>query len=134
VKSRIDEGSLFVCRAGLWHKTFPDPSVAVLYLTPGEGTENSQAKDRAASNASRAKGSSGLRRRASRRTICVQHCAKCRISRSPKARPERMLTPRFAPSRAGSVDSRSDDYSGLTPWERHPGADELLYALDARLR
>src|SRR5258708_6959218 len=45
IKSTVREGSLFVCPQGLWHKTFPRPSVASLYLTPGEGTENSFAKD-----------------------------------------------------------------------------------------
>src|SRR6202158_714408 len=42
VKSKLHEGSLFVCPRGLWHQTVPKPSVAAFYLTPGEGTENSR--------------------------------------------------------------------------------------------
>src|SRR5713101_2863159 len=64
VKSKIGEGSLFVCPQGLWHRTIPHPSVAALYMTPGEGTENSHAKDprgKAAGKRLRAAGRRGPR-------------------------------------------------------------------------
>src|SRR5437867_11560998 len=39
VRSTVAAGSLFVCRRGLWHRVLPRSPIAILFATPGDGTE-----------------------------------------------------------------------------------------------
>jgi len=137
LKSKIGEGSLFVCPQGLWHKTFPEPSVALLYLTPGEGTENSHAKDprgKAAVKRSRAMG-----KREPRLPRLEAHDLRAALREVPHLTITESTTGEEADAAVRTVaklDALSlgvMSYSGQTPWERHPGGDELLYALDGEV-
>ena len=136
-KSKIFEGSLFVCPQGLWHKTFPEPSVAILYLTPGEGTENSDAKDprgKAAGKRSRATG-----KRETRLPRFETHDLRAALREVPHLTITESTTGEEADAAVRHV-ARLDElslgvmsYTGQTPWERHPGGDELLFALDGEV-
>ena len=138
VKSKIGEGSLFVCPQGLWHKTFPEPSVAILYLTPGEGTENSDAKDprgKAAGKRSRAMG-----KREPRIPRLEAHDLRAALREVPHLTITENTTGEEADAAVRTVAQLDHQltlgvmsYSGQTPWERHPGGDELLYALDGEV-
>ena len=138
VKSKIGEGSLFVCPQGLWHKTFPEPSVAILYLTPGEGTENSDAKDprgKAAGKRSRAMG-----KREPRIPRLEAHDLRAALREVPHLTITESTTGEEADAAVRTVAQLDHQltlgvmsYSGQTPWERHPGGDELLYALDGEV-
>src|SRR5205809_656045 len=45
VRSTVRAGSIFICPRGLWHQVLPRSPVSMLFATPGEGTEHSDAKD-----------------------------------------------------------------------------------------
>ena len=137
LKSKIGEGSLFVCPQGLWHKTFPEPSVALLYLTPGEGTENSDAKDprgKAAGKRSRAMG-----KREPRLPRLEAHDLRAALREVPHLTITESTTGEEADAAVRTVAQLDQltlgvmSYSGQTPWERHPDGDELLYALDGEV-
>jgi len=137
VRAKIGEGSLFVCPRGLWHKTFPHPSVAALYLTPGEGTENSHAKDPRGKSAGKRSRLAG--KRASRPPRLEPHDLRAALREVPHLTITESTTGEEADASVRNV-ARLDQltfgvmsYSGLTPWERHPGGDELLYALDGEV-
>src|SRR6266516_663367 len=45
VRSTVRAGSIFVCPQGLWHQVLPRSPLSMLFATPGEGTEHSDAKE-----------------------------------------------------------------------------------------
>ncbi|MGH7950142.1 MAG: cupin domain-containing protein [Candidatus Binataceae bacterium] len=45
VNSVVNAGSVFVCPKGLWHFPRPRPHVSMLFVTPGKGSEISDADD-----------------------------------------------------------------------------------------
>ncbi len=132
VRSKVREGSLFVCPQGLWHQTIPQPAIAALYLTPGEGTENSR-KDPRREGKFRAKGG---RKRAPRLEV---HDLRAALREVPHLNITASTTGEEADAAVRTVAKLDNlslgvmSYSGLTPWERHPDGDELLYALDGEV-
>src|SRR3989442_4599084 len=44
-RSRVRAGSIFICPRGLWHQLLPRSPLSMLFATPGEGTEHSDAKE-----------------------------------------------------------------------------------------
>jgi PhnB protein len=132
VRSKVREGSLFVCPRGLWHKTIPQPTVAAFYLTPGEGTEGSR-KDPRIEGKFRAKGG---RKRAPRLEV---HDLRAALREAPHLNITERTTGEEADAAVRNVAKLDQltlgvmSYSGLTPWERHPDGDELLYALDGEV-
>ena len=138
VKSTVREGSLFVCPQGLWHKTFPRPSVASLYLTPGEGTENSHAKDpRGKTIGKRAWTSKKSKREPAPKLEA--HDLRAALREVPHLTITDSTTGEDADAAVRNVAKLDQltlgvmSYTGQTPWERHSGADELLYALEGEL-
>src|SRR5207248_2578782 len=45
VRSTVRAGSIFICPRGLWHRVLPRSPLSMLFATPGEGTEHSDAKE-----------------------------------------------------------------------------------------
>ena len=133
VRSKVREGSLFVCPRGLWHKTIPQPSVAAFYLTPGEGTEGSR-KDPRREGKFRAEG----KRARSRAPHLEVHDLRAALREVPHLNITERTTGEEADAAVRSVAKMDQlslgvmSYSGQTPWERHPDARRV--ALRARRR
>lgn len=134
VRSKVREGSLFVCPRGLWHKTTPQPTVSAFYLTPGEGTEGSR-RDPRREGKFRAKGKRG-RNRAPR---LEAHDLRAALREVPHLNISAETTGEEANASVRTVAKLDNlslgvmSYTGLTPWERHPDGDELLYALEGEV-
>jgi PhnB protein len=134
VRSKLRAGSLFVCPRGLWHKTTPQPAVSAFYLTPGEGTEGSR-EDPRRSGKFRAKGKRGR----SRAPHLEVHDLRAALREVPHLTITADTTGEEADASVRTVAKLDQlslgvmSYTGLTPWERHPGGDELLYALDGEV-
>lgn len=134
VKSTLREGSLFVCPQGLWHQTIPRPSVAAFYLTPGEGTENSRGDPRG-KHKSKPVGKRG-RYRGPRLGV---HDLRAALREVPHLKITASTTGEEADAAVRTVAKLDQltlgvmSYSGQTPWERHQGGDELLYALEGEV-
>src|SRR3989442_8397571 len=45
VRSRGRAGSIFICPRGLWHQVLPRPPLTMLFATPVQGTEDSEAEE-----------------------------------------------------------------------------------------
>jgi PhnB protein len=116
VKSKLREGSLFVCPRGLWHQTIPKPSVSAFYLTPGEGTENSRTDPRGKTAGKRAR-ATGKRGR----------------TQAPRLEVHDLRAAVRHVARLDELTLGVMSYTGQTPWERHPDGDELLFALDGEV-
>src|SRR6266478_5169662 len=56
VRSTVRAGSIFICPRGLWHQVLPRSPLSMLFATPGEGTEHSDAKEPQRTGRSRASG------------------------------------------------------------------------------
>jgi PhnB protein len=137
VKSKLREGSLFVCPRGLWHQTIPKPSVSAFYLTPGEGTENSRTDPRGKTAGKRAR-ATGKRGRTQAPRLEV-HDLRAALREVPHLTITESTTGEEADAAVRHV-ARLDEltlgvmsYTGQTPWERHPDGDELLFALDGEV-
>ena len=139
VQTTVPAGSLFVCPRGLWHRPRPRPTASLLFVTPRHGTETSRAKDPRRSRAGkpsrrtrgRAVGSSG--------GSLIAHD----FREALRGVPELVLTADTTGEEAGaafrglgSLDKAGlyvGRFSGLSPWERHSAADELLHILDGEV-
>ena len=138
VESTIHAGSLFVCPEGLWHRLTPRPFVSAFYLTPRR-TEGSAAKD-PRTKTERAKRGRG--RKGSRGASVAQleeHDLRAAMREVPHLNITADTTGEDANAavrnvaKVGNLTMGVMSYTGLTPWERHPGGDELLLALDGEL-
>ncbi len=136
VKSKLREGSLFVCPRGLWHQTVPKPSVAAFYLTPGEGTENSRVDPRGKAAGKRVRATGKREPRMPRLEV---HDLRAALREVPHLTITESTTGEEADAAVRTVAKLDEltlgvmSYSGQTPWERHPGGDELLFALDGEV-
>jgi quercetin dioxygenase-like cupin family protein len=129
--STVRAGSLFLCPQGLWHRLLPRSPVTLLFATPGEGTEHSEADD--------------PRRDAARddalasRELPATHDVRAALHDLPTLVIDEHTTSEEADAgfRAfADLDGRTLGvmrFSGLTPWERHPGGDELLHVLEGEV-
>lgn len=136
VRSSVRAGSVFVCPKGMWHRQIPRPNVMQLFVTPGEGTEHSAEKD------PRKRGRAS-KRVAPRKTAPKIKLAARAIDAALKKVPELIITDETTGADAdaavaplgsfGEWQLGAMRYTGQTPWERHPDADELLYAIDGEV-
>lgn len=139
-QTTVRAGSLFVCPQGLWHRLIPRPFVDAFYLTPGAGTEASDAED--------------PRRESAATPPARQDAGKLRRPVQPKLTTyDLRAAQRDLPYLAITTSTTGEEadaavrnimafnqltlglmrFSGQTPWERHPGGDELLYCLDGEV-
>jgi quercetin dioxygenase-like cupin family protein len=129
VRSPVRAGSLFICPQGLWHKVVPRSPVAVLFATPGDGTEHSSAEAPERVPDAAAPSDPGA-------AALVAHD----LSAALRGLPELVITASTTGAEAdaavrsitslGVCNLGVMRYSGRTPWERHPDGDELLHVLD----
>ncbi|HYL59211.1 MAG TPA: cupin domain-containing protein [Candidatus Acidoferrales bacterium] len=139
VRSSVRAGSMFVCPQGLWHKLIPRPSVAAIYLTPGETTEASDAKDprpkgerkRPSEARGRSRSTGGPRLQAHDLRAALKEVPHLNITAATTGEEADAAVRQIA--KIGKLTFGVMSYSGLTPWERHPEGDELLYALDGEV-
>jgi quercetin dioxygenase-like cupin family protein len=125
IRSTAPAGSLFICPQGLWHRLEPRSSGAMLFATPGAGTEHSGADD-----------PRGQRRgRRSSAPALLAHDLHAVLRDLPELRITAETTDEEAHAAMRPLTTLGPctlgvvRYSGLHPWERHPGGDELLHAL-----
>src|SRR5438034_4303396 len=129
VRSTVRAGSIFVCPRGLWHQVLPRSPLSMLFATPGEGTEHSDAKE--PRRAGRGRAGAGRRRPA-----LVAHDLRAALSGLPELAIASSTTEEEAAAAVRPIASLDQctlgvmRYSGLTPWERHPDGDELLHPLE----
>ena len=132
VRSTVRAGSLFICPRGLWHQVLPRSPVSLLFATPGEGTEHSDAKEPGRRGRGRAGAGS---RRGARPPTLVAHDLRAAVSGLPELAITASTTAEEAEAAVRTIASLDQcrigvmRFSGLTPWERHPGGDELLHPL-----
>ncbi|MGD0117348.1 MAG: VOC family protein [Candidatus Binatus sp.] len=136
VKATVRAGSLFVCPEGLWHRLTPQPSVSAFYLTP-RNTEGSAAKDPRSKKERAKRGRKGSRSRDA--AMLREHELQAALREVPHLNITEQTTGADAHAAVRNVAMLGNltlgvmSYTGLTPWERHPGGDELLLALDGEL-
>ena len=135
VRSTAGAGSLFICRRGLWHRVLPRSPVSMVFATPGDGTEHSDAVGpRREAGRRRSQG-----RRSGAAPTLVAHDLRAALEDLPELTITSTTTAEEA-SAAVRVIASLDQcmlgvmrYSGLTPWERHPDGDELLHVLEGEV-
>ena len=131
VRSRVRAGSIFICPRGLWHQVLPRSPLSMLFATPGEGTEHSDAKEPRRAGRGRASGP-GAR-------ALVAHDLRAALSGLPELAIASSTTAEEAAAAVRPIASLDlctlgvMRYSGLTPWERHPDGDELLHPLEGEV-
>lgn len=135
VRSTVRKGSVFVCPQGLWHRQVPRPHVTELFVTPGEGTESVEKIP--------GKPARGSKQQVNEHKIPKARLAARAIDAALKKVPELIITEETTGADAdaavaplgsfGQWQLGAMRYTGQTPWERHPDADELLYAIDGEV-
>jgi quercetin dioxygenase-like cupin family protein len=137
IHSSVDAGAVFVCPKGLWHWPRPRDFVSMIFMTPGEGTEHSAERYPVRSTRKRpsvASRSSG--RRSNSRGKLPVHDVRATLDRASELNISTDTTAQEADAAFPSIAKferytlGGGRFSGLTPWERHPDGDELLYALE----
>jgi len=132
VHSTVRAGSIFICPRGLWHRVLPRSPLSMLFATPGEGTEHSDAKE--PRRAGRGRAGAGRRRPA-----LVAHDLRAALSGLPELAIAPSTTEEEAAAAVRPITALDQctlgvmRYSGLTPWERHPDGDELLHPLEGEV-
>jgi quercetin dioxygenase-like cupin family protein len=129
VVSHVSQGSLFVCPKGLWHRVDPRPHVSMLFATPGENTQHSDAATpEHPAGAPFAPAS----------TLTPPHNVQAALGRVPELNISASTTETEAGEAFALLLGFNDcavtvgRFRGLTPWERHPN-DELLHVLDGEV-
>src|SRR6266446_1899836 len=131
VRSTVRAGSIFVCPRGLWHQVLPRSPVSMLFATPGEGTEHSDAKEPRRTGRGRASGPEA--------PPLIAHDLRAALSGLPELAIASSTTDEEAAAAVRPIASLDQctlgvmRYSGLTPWERHPDGDELLHPLEGEV-
>ncbi len=136
VRSPVRAGSLFICPRGLWHRVLPRTPLSLLFATPGEGTEASDAEDPPRTDRGRrSRGRTAGRRGGPAVPTLVAHD----LDATLRGLPELTITSRTTAEEADAAVRNITTlgpctlgvmrFSGLTPWERHPDGDELLHPL-----
>src|SRR3989475_5047910 len=134
VRSRVRAGSIFICPRGLWHQVLPRSPLSMLFATPGEGTEHSDAKEPRRKGRGRAGAGRGPAAPA-----LVAHDLRAALSGLPELAIASSTTAEEAAAAVRPIASLDlctlgvMRYSGLTPWERHPDGDELLHPLEGEV-
>lgn len=129
--TRLRKGSIFVCPDSLWHKIVPRGRVEAFYATPKD-TVGSHSKNPPADGAAKSA--------RKKRTSKPQQFPAFDMNAILRDLPELKITDETTGEEAdaavhtiGDMGDRSLGvmrFSGLTPWERHMGGDELVYVLE----
>src|SRR5882724_959301 len=136
VHSTVRAGSIFICPRGLWHRVLPRSPLSMLFATPGEGTEHSDAKE--PRRAGRGRAGAGTRRGRGAAAL-VAHDLRAALNGLPELAITSNTTAEEADAAVRPIASLDQctlgvmRYSGLTPWERHPDGDELLHPLEGEV-
>ena len=131
VRSTVRAGSIFICPRGLWHQVLPRSPLSMLFATPGEGTEHSDAQEPQRTGRSRASGPEA--------PALVAHDLRAALSGLPELAIASSTTAEEAAAAVRPIASLDQctlgvmRYTGLTPWERHPDGDELLHPLEGEV-
>jgi quercetin dioxygenase-like cupin family protein len=132
--TRLRKGSIFVCPDGLWHKILPRGRVEAFYATPkdtvGSHSKNPPA-DRAATSARKKRASKPPRFPAFDLSAILRDLNELKITDETTGEEANA-----AVHTIGDMGERSLGvmrFSGLTPWERHMGGDELVYVLEGAI-
>jgi quercetin dioxygenase-like cupin family protein len=137
VHASVPSGSLFVCRAGLWHWARPRGHTSVLSLTPGAGTEHVQADDpRRVSGLTLDVPTSTPASAGSNADVWDLQAALADLVPFTITRNTTEAEANGAVRELGWLADRLVAvmrFAGETPWERHPGGDELLHVLDGEV-
>ena len=149
VRTSVPAGSILVCRPGLWHWPRPQPTASLLIVRPEKGTEYSLANI-PRDDARRKVRSGRIRKRAGavRETLRESEAGgremtarnvRAALSGIPVLAISESTTGEEAGAafpRLGSLNQcglYAGRFSGLSPWERHTSADELLHVLEGEL-
>jgi quercetin dioxygenase-like cupin family protein len=148
VHTSVPAGSIFVCHRGLWHWHRPLPTASLLFVGPENGTEYSHAE---LPRLDPGQGLRGARRRSATQKrdggaesagVAPQMAARnvrAALSGIPVLAISEKTTGEEAAAafpQLGSLDGcglYAGRFSGLSPWERHTSADELLHVLEGEL-
>jgi len=123
VRTAFRPGTLLVCPRQLWHRTEPRSPISMFFITP---------------SATEATGGEPPVHKGERRATppIAAHNLHDVLGRARELRISDRTTEEEANASFHSI-TRFDQctlgltkFTGLTPWERHPGGDELLYAVD----
>lgn len=137
VHSIASAGSVFICPKGLWHRLLRRKPASILFATPGEGTELSSAEDPRRDG--KAHGPAKRVRRSSGRRDVIAHDLSAALAGVPELNITSETTGEEAQASFRQLTSFDEcavgvmRFSGLTPWERHPGGDELLHVLEGEV-
>jgi quercetin dioxygenase-like cupin family protein len=124
--TRLDEGSVFVCPQGFWHKLIPHGRINAFYATPNQ-TQGSATKNPPRSPAPPKKKLT--------RKMLTPHDLSATIGKLTELKITDATTEEDANNAVRNIAEMGERtlgvmrFSGLTPWERH-GGDELIYALE----
>ena len=110
IRTSVSAGSLVVCPRGFWHWPRPDPEVSLLFVSPRGGTDFTV--EDLPSHDSRLSDETG-----SIEAVRVQN---------GNDRFRKLCT--FDRWTLGVMH-----FSGRTPWERHPGGDEMVHVLSGQI-
>src|SRR5438128_3493968 len=129
VRSTARAGSIFICPRGLWHRVLPRSPLSMLFATPGEGTEHSDAQEprrkgrgRAGAGTRRGRGAAAL----------VAHDLRAALNGLPELAITSNTTAEEADAAVRPIASLDQctlgvmRYSGLTPWEPPPPGRRAL--------
>jgi uncharacterized cupin superfamily protein len=150
VHTSVPAGAVFVCRRGLWHRQRPRTTASLLLVRPKKGTEYSQAEPPKPDlpkpdHASGVRHKSTTRKRAgaaeseAEAPQMTARNVRAALSGIPVLAISEMTTGEEAAAafpQLGSLNGcglYAGRFSGLSPWERHTSADELLHVLEGEL-
>src|SRR5437867_3517005 len=131
VRSPVRAGSIFICPRGLWHQVLPRSPLSMLFATPGDCTEHSDAKEPRRTGRRRASGPEA--------PPLIAHDLRAALSGLPELAIGSSTTAEEAAAAVRPIASLDQcrigvmRFSGLTPWERHPDGDELLHPLEGEV-
>src|SRR5215471_2802287 len=149
VHTSVPAGSVFVCRRGLWHWQRPRATASLLLVRPEKGTEHSRAKHPMTAPNQKVRGGGSPkptgRKRADRAEAeagapqMTARNVRAALSGIPVLAISDKTTGEEAAAafpQLGSLNGcglYAGRFSGLSPWERHTSADELLHVLEGEL-
>ena len=135
IHTSVPAGSVFVCQRGLWHWQRPNDTASLLLLRPEKGTEYSQA----ALPKQTAQKRVGFAESEAEAPQMTARNVRAALSGIPVLAISDKTTGEEAASafpQLGSLNGcglYAGRFSGLSPWERHTSADELLHVLEGEL-
>ena len=137
VRSTVRAGSIFICPQALWHRVRPlSGSLSMLFATPSRGTEASDTEEPPRTRPQIPADAGATRPPAPQLAVhdlnaALRDLPELAISTDTTAEEADAA---FRPLTAlGPCTLGVMRYSGLTPWERHPGGDELLHVLEGAI-